>query len=405
MNEELVAVLDLGSTKATCLAASADESGDVKVAAIASTPCHAMKKGVLVDGVEAVRAIDLALGRIEKDTGHSFPSIVVGFGGTQFNCLTGQGLKHVVPKGRQLTNQDVLEVINHSQSLVLPPGQEEMQTIPREFRVDGVRDVQKPVGMPGSKLEVFTCVVAANTAALKTFSDAIDAVGRTVDQFVLAPLASGIGVLTQDEMQQGAMVVDIGGGTTSVAVFANGSLAYAAVIPAGASYVTSDISQLLKTTFDEAERLKTTFGNASAAAVPEGESVEVMQEGQPHLRPMQRRVLCEIIESRMREIVKLVLHHADKSGLYASLPGGVVLTGGGAHLLGTEKLFADQMKHLKIRTTEPDLGRKFGKPTGAAAAAGLARFAIQCKEELAPANGAPMWTSKVRSLFSMISGR
>ncbi len=405
MNEELVAVLDIGSTKAVCLVASADEKGDVKVEAVASTPCKALKKGALGDPAEAARAIELVTGRVEKDTSQTIQTLFVGFGGTQFECLNGQGLKIVIPKGRQITNQDVLEVINHSQSLVLAAEKQQMQVIPREFRVDGERNIQKPIGMPAGKLEAFTCIVAAETASLDAYDRAVKSAGKAVDQFVLSPLASGIGVLTTEEMDLGSLVIDIGGGTTSVSIFANGSLAYSAVIPAGSNYVTSDISQLLKTSLDEAERLKTTYGSAYAHVIPDTERVDVMQDGQTSLRPMQRKVLCEIIESRMREIGKLVVHHIEKSGYYATLPGGVVLTGGGAQLPNTDKLFQDQLKHLHVRVAEPDFGKKHGKQVGMATAAGLARYALQCREDISPTSDGPMWRSKVRSLFSIISGR
>ncbi len=405
MNEELVTVLDLGSTKAVCLAASADEKGELRVESVATTPCSAMKKGALVDAQEASRAIELVTGRVEKDTGRPIESLVVGFGGTQFECMNGQGLKIVIPKGRQVTNQDVLEVINHSQSMNLGTDREQLQVIPREFRVDGERNIQKPIGMAAGKLEVFTCIVAGDVSALQSFDKAVRNAGKKVEQFVLAPLASGIGVLTTEEMELGALVIDIGGGTTSVSVFTNGSLAYSAVIPAGSNYVSSDISQLLKTSLEEAERLKTTYGSAYAGVIPDTERVDVMQESQTSLRPMQRKVLCEIIESRMREIGKLVMHHVEKSGFYASLPGGVVLTGGGAQLPNTDKLFQDQLKHLRVRVSEPDFGKKLGKQQGMATAAGLARYALQCREDVSPSGDGPMWRTKVRSLFSIISGR
>jgi cell division protein FtsA len=405
MNEDLVAVLDLGSTKAVCLAASADDKGEVKVESVATTPCNAMKKGSLADPQEATRAIELLTSRVEKETGRPVHSLYVGFGGTQFECVNGQGLKIVVPKGRQITNQDVLEVINHSQSLVLPPDREQLQVIPREFRVDGERNVQKPIGMSASKLEAFTCIVTGQTSVTEAYTRAVRNAGKKVEQFVLAPLASGIGVLTAEEMDLGALVIDIGGGTTSVSVFTNGSLAYSAVIPAGSFYVTSDISQLLKTSIEEAERLKTTYGSAYANVIPDTERVDVMQVGQTSMRPMQRKVLCEIVESRMREIGKLVMHHVEKSGYYASLPGGVVLTGGGAQLANTDKLFQDQLKHLRVRVAEPDLGKKHGKQPGMATVAGLARYALQCREDVSPTSDGPMWRTKVRTLFSMISGR
>jgi cell division protein FtsA len=364
-----------------------------------------MRRGVLADLEETAGAISTVVRRVQQDVGQEIHSLVVSVTGAHIESMNAQGLKPIVPRSRLITYQDVMEVINHSRAQVLPPDREQIQAIPREFRVDGQRDVRKPVGMSGSKLEVVTYIVTGQTGAIQNIEKAVGYAGKKVEQMVLAPMASGIGTMLQEEMDLGAAVVDIGGGTADLGVFSNGTIAYSACVPIGSSHITSDVSKLLKTSPEEAERLKTHFGSALAKPVSEKESVDVMQLGQLHPRPLQRHVLAEIIEARMREIATMVRQHLQRSGFDAILPGGVVLTGGGSLLPHTDKLFQETLKHLRVRVAEPDLGVGFGRDAGLATAAGLARFALQCQDEVIPVNNSPLWRDRVRSLFSIISGK
>jgi cell division protein FtsA len=402
MKNDLVTVLDLGSTKVACLVASPDGPDGMKIQAVATTPCKGIRKGVVSDLDDTASAIDVVFRRVEGDTGQEIGSIIVGISGAHTEGVNTQGFKPIIPRGRLITHQDVLEVLNHSRALVLPPDREQLQALPREFRVDGQRDVRKPIGMSGSKLEVMTYIVTGQTSAIQNIEKAVTRSGRRVEQMVLKPLASGIGVLTPEELELGTVVVDLGGGTTDIAIFTSGSIVYSASIPIGTSLVTSDLSKLLRTSPEEAERLKLESGCAMAKLVGERDSVEVNQIGQIQARPMQRRVLCEIIESRMREIAVMVRQQIEKSGLLAVLPGGIVLTGGGAQMPGVDKLFEEVVKHLRVRVAEPDLGNGFAKQPGLATAVGLARFGLQCQDDIQPANGASGWKERVRGLFGML---
>jgi cell division protein FtsA len=405
MKNDLVTALDLGSTKVTCLAATGEGPDGFTIKAVATSPCKGVRRGVLADLEETSRSIDAAVRRVQQDLGQEVPSLIVGVAGSHIEGINAQGMKPIVPRSRHITHQDVLEVINHSRSVVLPPDREQIQALPRGFKVDGQRDVQKPIGMSGSKLEVETYIVTGQTTAVQNLERAVGMAGKKVEQMVLVPLASGVAVLTQEELDLGAAVVDIGGGTTDVAVFTNGSIAFSASLPVGSTLVTSDLNKLLKTSPEEAERLKLAYGGSMAKLISDRETVEVMQLGQTQARPMQRRVLCEIIESRMREVAVMVKQQIEKSGLYSMLPGGVVLTGGGSLMPGTDKLFEDVLKHLRVRVAEPELPSKFPRQTGISAAVGIARFSLQCYDEIAPAAGQTAWKDRVRSLFSMLSGR
>lgn len=402
MNNDLVVVLDLGSSKAACLAASPDGIDGMKVEALATVPCKGVVKGVVNDLDEAAKAVDNVIRKVQSDLGHEVGSIVVGISGKDVEGLKTQGFRPILPRGRIINAQDVLEVLNHSRSLVLPPDREQVQAIPREFRVDGQRDVRNPAGMSGDKLEVITYVITSPVSVIQNLENVVNRTGHTVEQMAFKALASGLGVLTPEELEMGTVVVDIGAGTTDVAVFAKGSLAYAASLPLGGAAVTSDLSQLLRTSPEEAERLKLTHGACLAKNVSPNDSVDVNQIGQPVARPMQRRVLCEIIESRMREIAKMVSQHVEKSGIHTAPPGGLVLTGGGAWLADSNRLFEAVLPHMTVRVAEPDLGSKFGRQPGLATVIGLARFASQCQDEIMPATGMGGWKDRVRGLFGIL---
>jgi cell division protein FtsA len=408
MNKNLITILDLGSTKTTCLAAAPDEDNGIRVEGLAISESRGIKRGLIADIDEAAKSIDNALRRVRTETGQEIDGVIVGVGGSHVEGTNAQGFVPIYPRSRAITREDVLQVINHSRQVVFPPDREMIQALPREFRVDGQRDILKPIGMNGSKLECVTYIVSGQSTQLQNIEKAVGMTGHRVEQMVLLPLASGLGVLTPEQMTLGAAVVDIGGGVTEIAIFAGGSIAFSTSIPIGSSLVTSDISKLLKTTPDEAERLKTSAGCATARNIVENETVDVQQLGQSSPRPLQRKVLCEIIESRMRELAQMVKQQIEKSGLYGVLPGGVVLTGGGAQLEGTQNLFEDVLKHLRVEIVEPKVnGAAHGltdRP-GMAAALGMARFSIQCfGDELGPAGGAG-WRERVRTFWSLLSGK
>ncbi len=403
MKEELVHVLDLGESKVVCLSAKKAADG-IRIVAISSVPCKGVKKGIISDVDETAGAISQAVKKVQQAVGEEIKALVVTISGPHLEGTNAQGFKPVIPRGRLITHQDVLEVVTHSRSIVFPPDREQIQALPREFKVDGVRDVRQPVGMPASKLEVVTYVASGQLSALQLVERAIALAGKTVDQMVIRPLASGIGVMTTQEMDGGAVVVDLGHGCTDIGVFMNGSIGYCASLPVGSGHVTTDLSHLLKCSPEEADRLKTSHGVAMAKLVPETKSVDVLQVGQSIARPLQQKVLCEIIEARMREIAVMVKQQVEKSGQMGLLPGGVILTGGGAQMEGVDKLFEEVLKHMRVRIAEPVVKLTEAPKAGLAAAVGAATFTIQCYEEITPANGGSSFKDRIRSLFSVFNG-
>lgn len=407
VRSKLVSVLDLGSTKAVCVAADADSSGNLEVRGVGVADCKGLRRGVVSDLEETANAIQTAVRKAQTMAGEEIPSVVVGIGGTHVEGLNAQGFVPIYPRSRAINREDVLQVINHSRQLMIPPDREQIQALPREFRIDGQRGIRRPIGMNGSKLEVITYIVTGQTTHIQNVEKAVSMAGKRVDQMVLQALASGVGVLSEEEMDLGTAVVDIGGGTTDLGVFAGGSIAYSATIPVAGILVSSDLSKLLKTTPEEAERLKLETGYAIAKGVTDDESINVMQLGQTHARPLQRRVLVEIIESRMRELATMVRQQIERSGMIGMLPGGIVLTGGGSQLPGTDKLFQDVLKH-RVRIAEPAVDSHSSPilcQPGMATVTGLAKFAIQfADDEIAPAeNGS--WKDRIRSIWSSLGGK
>jgi cell division protein FtsA len=405
MKSDQVIVLDLGASKATCICARLEEKAGFAIQSIGSVPCQVLKKGLVVDSRAAAEAIRQVVEMVASKINSDSDELIVSISGPHLEGMNAQGLKPIVPRGRTVTYQDVLEVINHSRAVVLGSGREQIQALPRSFKVDSTKDIHKPIGMAAGKLEVTTYIVSGAISHIQALNDAVVNAGFHIEQMVFSPLASGVGVLTQDEMERGAVVVDIGAGCTDVGVFANGSIAHGISLPVAGFSVTNDICQLLKTSWDEAERLKIAHANAYAKAVNPKDTVHVAQEGHDSPRPLQKRVLSEIVEARVREIALMVRAQIDSCGLYGSLPGGLVLTGGGARLVGVDKVFEENLASFKVRTAEPQLPARLEQLSGSAVAVGLAGFALQCYDELAPPANSNAWKDRVKSLFSMISSR
>ncbi len=401
----MVTIVEIGSTKVVAIAAEIGEGQRIEILGLVTADCHGVKKGAIVDLAAASRSVDSALRHLAQDIGRSeINEVALVISGPQLEGSSVQGFKPIIPKNRAITNQDVMEVVNHSKSGIFPPDRVLIQTIPREFRVDEVRSVSKPVGMSGAKLEVISYMVTGMANHVQNFEEAVKMSGREVEQFIFGPLASGLGVVGQTDLDKGTVVIDMGASKTDVSIFVNGALAHSVCIPVGGNNVTNDLSQLLNCDFDEAERLKIGYGCAFADGISEKEAIEVHQLGQPTARPMQRKVLCEIIESRMKEVAKLIRQHVEKSGYGGVLEAGVILTGGATQLPKSKELFSAALNGMPVRIVEPNI--KNGKPqVGLAAAIGAISFVLQTSEDLSPISKSDSWQDRAKGLWSMFSGK
>jgi cell division protein FtsA len=411
MSERLVSVLDLGATKAVCLVARIDPTGGVEALAVATTASMGLDRGAVSDAEAAATSVDAVCREAESVAGAEIAGLIAGINGPHLRGDNSQGFLPLYPRTRLINRDDVLRVIDHSRRVPPAPDREQIMAIPREFRVDGQAAGQKgaprPVGMSGSRLEVVTHLVTGDAASVQSLERAVAIAGRRVTQMVAQPIASGLGVASGEEMVLGCVVVDLGAATTSVGVFAGGAIAHLAVLPLGGSHVTSDIRKLLKTEPGEAERLKIEHALSLARAAAADEAVPVVQQGHTHARYLARTVLCEIVESRMREIAGMVRIEVERSGLYGMLPGGVILTGGGAQLGQTSALFSEVLKPMQARFATPRAtgsGPGWRPDPGLAAAVGLARFELGGDDDdLQPVSGIGSWKAKIRGLRSLFA--
>lgn len=374
-----------------------------------SVQCKGLTKGVPTSLEDTTIAIDGAIRRLRQATGAPVDRVVVSLNGAHLDSQNAQGFVPIYPKTRPIGRDDVLHVVNHSRQVVPSPDREQVLALPREFRVDGQKGVAKPIGMSGGRLECVTHIVTGQTAHLQNVEKAVAMAGLGVIQTVPGPIASAYGVADENAMMGGCAVVDLGGGTTGISIFHAGAVYGTSVLPVGAGMVTSDLAKLLRTSPEEAERVKVACGRALVAGLDEDEGVEIHQLGQPQPRYLPRKVLCEIIESRMREIAQLVRAHLERSGMVGQLAGGVLLTGGGSLLPGTVDVFRSELPGAGVRLAVPcaegPASITANRPE-MAAAVGLAAYVLGAEEEeLEPASGIEHLKVKLRSLKSIFVPR
>lgn len=395
--------IDIGSTKVAFVVAERDDAGEVQILDAISVPNRGVQRGVVCDLEETAAAIANAT-RDARQYGEGL-EVAVSIDGSHIEGMNSQGFMPISPINRAIQREDVLHVINHSRQVLPAPDREQIVALPREFRVNGQRGITRPIGMAGTRLEVITHIITGQISHVHNIERAVELAGFRVAEMVPAPFAAALGVATQQERELGCLVVDIGAGTTDVAIFSGGTLAWTACLPIGGGHVTSDLVMLLKTSPEEAERLKKEHGRAVVGNVKDDSTVEVHQIGQSESKFLQRRILYEIIESRMREIVQHVKLQMERSGHFGMLPGGVLLTGGSAHMPGLPQLFASVLSDPNVRVASPkaagSAGVRFSSPEFAVAA-GLAFNGLQSREDaLEPVSGFGNWKERIMSMFQL----
>ncbi|MHB8572040.1 MAG: cell division protein FtsA [Candidatus Dormibacteria bacterium] len=327
--------LDIGTSKVCVLVAEIDDAGDLAVIGVGEAASEGLRKGVVVNIEKTVRSIGAAVANAERMSGVKLSSVVVGVAGSHISAQNSRGLVAVTRPDRDITADDVHRVVDAARAVSVPSDREVIHVIPRSFVVDGQDGVREAVGMTGSRLEVETHIVTGSTTAVQNVIKCVHAAGLSVDDIVLQGLASSEAVLTDNESELGAVVIDIGAGTTDVVVYTEGAVVHSAALPVGGNHVTSDIAVVLRTSLADAEALKLNYGHALPSAIDVDELVEVRQSGGDQVQTVPRTYLAEIIGPRAREIFELVRQEIRRSGYDNLLPAGAVVTGGGSKLMGT----------------------------------------------------------------------
>ncbi|MCA1610683.1 MAG: cell division protein FtsA [Acidobacteria bacterium] len=332
--ENFLVSCDIGTTKICVLIGEQNANGSLDVIGKGSSANRGTRKGNIVNVDATIEAIKRAAEEAEIMAGVQIARAWVGVSGSNVRSFNSRGVVAVAGKDREITKEDVVRVIDAARGVQIPQDHEVIHVIPRDFAVDGQDGVADPVGMVGARLEADVHVVTAPVAVTQNIVTCANKAGIEVVQLVLEQFAAAEAVLTTDEKELGIGLVDIGGGTTEVAIYHRGSIAHTAVIPIGGDHFTNDLAVVLRAPITDAERLKKKFGSAMTSAVGEDEMVEVPMVGgrAPKLCP--RTTLSEILQPRAEELLGLVREDLVRLGLEKEIRSGIVLTGGGAELEG-----------------------------------------------------------------------
>jgi cell division protein FtsA len=333
-----IAGLDLGTTKICVVIAERVAAGRLRVIGIAQQPSEGLRRGVIVDAEKTVKAIGEAIRQAELMAGVEVGSVYAGIAGEHIASLNSSGMVAVGDSGGRIGVLDREKVLEVASAVKVPVDREVLHVLPQEFLVDGKRGIPDPVGMYGVRLEANVHVVTGAVTAVQNITRSILRAGVDVRDIVLEPLASNYAVLDADERQMGVCMIDIGGGTSDVVVFAQGGLRHSGTIGLGGQNVTNDVGIGLRTSWAEAERIKCAHGAALVDIVDAQEQIEVAGVGERAATPVSRRDLADIIEARMEEIFMLARRQIFAAMPNAVLGAGIVITGGGAQVEGAVEL-------------------------------------------------------------------
>lgn len=344
--------LDIGTTKISCIIADQNAAGEMRIVGIGNAPSEGLRRGVVVDLEKTVASISRSVEEAERMAGIEVKGVWAGIAGDHIRSLNSRGVIAVARRDNEIAASDVERVVEAAKAIAIPMDREIIHVIPQEFIVDDQEGIKDPVGMSGVRLEAEVHIITGAVTSAKNICRAIQRAGLKVYDLVLEPLASATAVLDQDERDLGVVLLDIGGGTTDVAVFHEGSIRHTAIIPYGGANVTSDIAIGLRTPMDKAEAIKIQHGSALASRVGPDEMLQVACVGGREDREISRTVLASMIEPRMEEIFMLANKEVRKNHFAPLIGGGVVLTGGTSLLPGVAEL-AEQVFEMPVRLGVP----------------------------------------------------
>jgi cell division protein FtsA len=344
--------LDVGTSKVCAIVGEALDNGSIDVVGIGVAESRGIRRGVIVNLEAAVESIKKAIEEAELMAGVEIDAVHLSMAGPHIKGFNSRGVIAVAGKSREITRDDVRRAIEAAKAVSLPAGREILHVLPQDFVVDEQDGIGAPIGMTGARLEVNVHIVTSSSTATQNIVSCVNRAGVGVIDTVIEQIAAAEAVLTPDEKELGVALVDIGGGTTDIAIYERGSLWHTAVIGVGGDHFTSDIAVGLRMPIPDAEKLKRKCGCALSAMVDEDETMDVASVGGRRSRVMARRILSEILQPRAEEIFHLVWDEIRRAGYEKALNSGIVLTGGGAILEGMPEI-AEQIFDLPIRRGAP----------------------------------------------------
>ena len=343
-DQTVLVAIDIGTTKVCVLIGEVGgRTGGVDVIGIGQAPSDGLRKGVVIDIDRTVQSVATAVDAAERLSGLKVRSAFVGISGSHIGSQNSRGMIAVSGRQHDVTREDTVRAIEAARAVSIPNTREILHVLPRGYVVDGQAGVRDPIGMSAVRLEVETHIVTASTTSVQNLTKCVQRAGIEIDELVLAPLATAEALLSEEDRELGVALCDIGGDTTDVAIFQDGSISHCATIPMGARSVTSDLGLVLRVTPDVAEQLKAKQGTALPLEVDPDEVIQITSIGEDAPRPVTRRHVAQIIEARTAELFDHVAKEIEAAGATNRLQAGLVLTGGGAMLTGIARAARDQL--------------------------------------------------------------
>ena len=353
--DTIICGLDIGSSAIrTVIAHKKRGSEQLSLVGVGEVPSVGVRKGVIVDSDEAAAAIKESIKAAEHAAGHAVRSVYVSVSGAHVSSRYSKGIVSVSRADEEISEDDVARVVAQAQSIAMPPNKEILHVLPKEYIVDGESGIQDPVGMHGKRLETNVVIIECSAPVIRNLVKCVEAVDVEIDGFVASPVAAAQAVLSKRQKELGVLLLDIGGTTSGIAAFEEGSMIHAAVLPVGAAHITNDIAIGLQVDIDVAEMIKVRYGVCRPDAINRKEMIHITaEESGEKIDNISRKEVAEIIEARMDELFDLVEKELKKITKQVLFPGGVVIVGGGAQMNGMVE-FAKQRLKLPAHVGVPD---------------------------------------------------
>ncbi|PIE38265.1 MAG: cell division protein FtsA [Gammaproteobacteria bacterium] len=403
-DKNMIVGLDIGTSKVVAIVGEVDVDGSIEIVGIGSHASKGMKKGVVVNIESTVQSIQRAIEEAELMAGCQIHSVYAGIAGSHIRSMNSHGI--VAIRDREVQRADLERVIDAAQAVAIPADQKILHIVPQEYVIDDQEGIKEPLGMSGVRLEAKVHLVTCAVNAYQNIEKCIRRCGLDVEEIILEQLASSVSVLTDDEKELGVCLVDIGGGTSDIAIFTEGSIRHTGVIPIAGDQVTNDIAMALRTPTQHAEEIKIKYACALTQMAGAGESIKVPSVGERPPRDLSRQSLAEVVEPRYDELFTLVQAELRRSGYEDLVPAGIVLSGGTAKMEGVTEL-AEEIFHMPVRIGYPqavqglnDIVRNPIYSTGV----GLLQYGVQRQQEMGQVSGgvendAPSLWERIKQLF------
>jgi cell division protein FtsA len=388
--------LDIGTSKVVALVGEITADASIEVIGLGSQPSRGLKKGVVVNIESTVQSIQRAVEEAELMADCEINAVYAGIAGSHVRSLNSHGV--VAIRDREVTHGDVEHVIDAAKAVAIPADQRILHVLPQEFIIDGQEGIRDPIGMSGVRLEAKVHIVTGADSAAQNIIKCVQRCGLVVEDVVLEQLASSFAVLTDDEKELGVCLVDVGGGTTDIAVFGNGAIRHTAVIPIAGDQVTNDIAVSMRTPTQYAEDIKIRYACALSQLANPDESIEVPSVGDRPARRLARQTLAEIVEPRYEELFNLIREELRRSGFEEMIAAGIVLTGGSARMEGAIEL-AEEIFHVPVRLGLPGQVKGLGDVVRSPIYSTAVGLLLYARENSAPASRAAALGGNVAGVF------